>query len=303
MTETRRTGIRLVQTGMLVNAVLAVVKLLSGVLGSSHALVADGIESIADVLGSAVVWGGLRIAARRADESYPFGYGKAEALAAAVVGLMLIAAAAGIAVEAVREIRTPHATPAPFTLAVLVVVVIVKEVLHRRVARHGAELGSTAVVADAWHHRSDAITSAAAFVGITIALAGGPGWAPADDWAALVAAVVIVANGVRILRPAVADLMDRSPDETMLARVTAAVWGVDGVREMHKLKVRKVGIDYYVDLHVQADPAMSLHDAHVLSGRVKSAIRAAVPGVAGALIHMEPFEDDVHGASGEYPHP
>jgi cation diffusion facilitator family transporter len=281
---------RTAQVGMLVNAALAGIKLVAGVLGSSYALVADGVESTADIFSSLIVWGGLRIASRSADDDYPFGYGKAEPIAAAVVGLMLIAAAIGIAIESVREIRVPHHAPAPFTLAVLVGVVLVKEGLYRRVFRVGADVGSTAVKADAWHHRSDAITSAAAFVGISIALIGGPGWEPADDWAALLASTVIAYNGIAALRPAVADLMDRAPGEAMLARVSAAAMGVRGVCAIEKLKVRKAGLGYWVDLHVQADPRLPLEEAHVLSGMVKSAIRQAVPEVAGALIHMEPYE-------------
>lgn len=281
---------RTAQVGMLVNAVLAGIKLVAGVLGSSYALIADGVESTADIFSSLIVWGGLRIASRSADDDYPFGYGKAEPIAAAVVGLMLIAAAIGIAIESVREIRVPHHAPAPFTLAVLVGVVLVKEGLYRRVFRVGADVGSTAVKADAWHHRSDAITSAAAFVGISIALIGGPGWEPADDWAALLASTIIAYNGIAALRPAVADLMDRAPGEEMLARVSAAATGVRGVCAIEKLKVRKAGLGYWVDLHVQADPGLPLEEAHVLSGMVKSAIRQAVPEVAGALIHMEPYE-------------
>jgi cation diffusion facilitator family transporter len=281
---------RTAQVGMLVNAVLAGAKLVAGVLGSSYALVADGVESTADIFSSLIVWGGLRIASRSADEDYPFGYGKAEPIAAAVVGLMLIAAAIGIAIESVREILVPHHAPAPFTLVVLVGVVLVKEVLYRRVFRVGADVGSTAVKADAWHHRADAITSAAAFVGISIALIGGPGWEPADDWAALLASTIIASNGIAALRPAVADLMDRAPGEEMLARVSAAATGVHGVCAIEKLKVRKAGLGYWVDLHVQADPRLPLEEAHVLSGMVKSAIRQAVPEVAGALIHMEPYD-------------
>jgi cation diffusion facilitator family transporter len=189
-----------------------------------------------------------------------------------------------------REIRTPHHSPAPFTLAVLVGVVVVKEVLFRRVLAVGAQVGSTAVKADAWHHRSDAITSMAAFIGISVALAGGPGWESADDWAALFAAGIIVFNALRLLRPAIDDIMDRSPGNQLEQRISAAALGTPDVRAIEKLRIRKVGLSYQVDLHVQTDPAMSLHDAHDLSGRVKGAIRAAVPEVHGVLIHMEPHE-------------
>ncbi|HMV30631.1 MAG: cation diffusion facilitator family transporter [Gemmatimonadales bacterium] len=283
-------GIRSAQLGLVVNTLLAVTKLVAGILGNAYALVADAVESTADIFSSLIVWGGLQIATRQADDDYPFGYGKAEPLAATVVSLLLLGAAAGITVEAVREIRTPHHTPAPFTLIVLVGVIVVKEVLFRRVLKVSDEVSSTAVKADAWHHRSDAITSAAAFIGISIALLGGPGWESADDWAALAAAGVIVINAVTLLRPAIGDLMDKSPGAHLLERIGAAARGTPDVRHIEKLKVRKAGLQYFVDLHVQADPALSLHDAHILSGRVKTAIRAAVPEVAGVLIHMEPHE-------------
>jgi len=293
VTEPRvRKSIRTTQVGLLTNTALAIVKVIAGIAGHSQALIADGIESTADVCSSLVVWSGLRISARSADDDYPFGYGKAEPLSALAVGLLLMLAALMIAVESVRQILTPHLTPLPFTLVVLVAVVLIKEVLFRRVIRVGADVGSTAVQADAWHHRSDAITSAAAFVGISVALIGGPGWEAADDWAALLASVIIVYNAIGVIRPATQDLMDRAPGEEMISRVAAAAAAVPGVSAIEKLKVRKAGMGYYVDLHVQADPAMPLHAAHVLSGMVKSAIREAVPEVTGALIHMEPYEAD-----------
>lgn len=281
---------RLAQIGLLVNALLAIVKLVAGLVGNAYALVADAIESGMDMIGSVVVWGGLRIASRDPDEQYPFGYGRAEAVAGAIVASLMMGAAAGIAIEALREIRTPHHAPAPWTLGILIVVIVVKEVLAKRVLAVSEATGSVAVAADAWHHRSDAITSGAAFIGISIAILGGPGWEPADDWAALVAAAVIAINGLLILRTAVADLMDKAPAMTVIEAVSGAALGTSGVQAIEKLKVRKTGTAYYVDIHVQADPAMSLHEAHILSGRVKGAIRQRVPAAAGVLIHMEPFE-------------
>ncbi|HEY0930702.1 MAG TPA: cation diffusion facilitator family transporter [Gemmatimonas sp.] len=281
---------RLVQLGMVVNAVLAVVKLVAGLLGNAYALVADAIESSIDMVGSLVVWGGLRIASRDPDERYPFGYGRAEAIAGAVVGALMLGAAAGIAIEAISEIRTPHDAPAPWTLGVLVLVIVIKELLAKRVMRASEATGSVAVAADAWHHRSDAITSAAAFIGISVALIGGPGWEPADDWAALVAAAVITVNAVLLFRTAAHDLMDGAPARTMHQEVERAALGTSGVLAIEKLKIRKSGTAFYVDIHVQADPTMSLHDAHILSGRVKASIRTCVPTAAGVLIHMEPYE-------------
>jgi cation diffusion facilitator family transporter len=281
---------RLAQIGLAINALLAVVKLVAGLLGNAYALVADAIESGTDMVGSLVVWSGLRLASRDPDEQYPFGYGRAEALAAVVVALLMLGAAAGIAIESISGIRTPHSAPAPWTLAVLAVVIVVKEVLAKKVLQAGEAHGSVAVAADGWHHRADAITSAAAFVGVTLAVMGGPGWEVADDWAALVAAGIIVLNGGLLVRRALSDLMDRAPASVIHDGIAEAALGTSGVQAIEKLKIRKTGAAYYVDLHVQAEPTMSLHDAHILSGRVKSAIRRRVPAAAGVLIHMEPYE-------------
>lgn len=281
---------RAAQVGMMVNLILAVIKLIAGIVGHAYALVADAVESTADIFSSLVVYGGLRIAAQPADEDHPYGHGRAEALAGALVAVMLVAAAIGIAIEAVREIRTPHHIPHAWTLAVLVGVIVIKQILASKVFSIGSEIGSTAVIADAKHHRSDVITSSAAFIGISIAVIGGPGWEQADDWAALVASIVIAYNGVKMMRPAIDDLMDRVPEADVVQRIASAATSVSEVRAIEKLKVRKVGLQYAVDLHVQADSHMSLHDAHIVSGKVKGAIRAAMPSVDGVLIHMEPYE-------------
>lgn len=283
-------GIRLAQLGLLVNGVLALVKLIAGILGNSYALIADAVESMADMFSSVIVWSGLRVSSRGADDRYPFGYGKAEAVSAMIVGLMLVGAAIGIAIEAIREIRIPQRSPAPFTLVVLVAVVLVKEILFRVVNKSATSLGSQAVRADAWHHRSDAITSMAAFIGISIALIKGPGWEAADDWAALFASGLILYNGFGIMRPAVQELMDRSPNQELLRAVDSAAHGVEGVLATEKVKARKSGARFLVEMHVQAESSLSLQAAHILSGKVKHAIRSAVPSVQDVLVHMEPYE-------------
>jgi cation diffusion facilitator family transporter len=296
VSELARRGIRSAQLGLVVNAALAAIKLIAGVVGHTYALVADAVESTADIFSSLIVWGGLQVATRPADEHHPYGYGKAEALAGVVVALMLIGAAIGIAAAALVEIRTPHVTPAPWTLAVLVGVMVVKFALARHVTAVGEAVGSSAVKADAFHHLSDALTSAAAFVGISVALIGShvygrPGWAAADDWAALFAAGVIMLNGLLLMRPALHDLIDRAPGEEIAVPVRSAAESVPGVRRIEKLFLRKSGLAYFADIHVEADPAMPLRDAHVLSGCVKTAIRAAVPQVANVLVHMEPAQE------------
>jgi cation diffusion facilitator family transporter len=288
-TATNR-AIRWAQAGLLTNALLVFVKLFAGIIGHSNALIADAVESSADIFSSLIVWMGLSIAARPADEDHPYGHGKAEPLAAAVVSLMLLGAAIGISIIAIRDIRTPHHLPAPFTLFVAAGVIIVKEILYRRVSRVGKEVGSTAVNADAWHHRSDAISSLAAFIGISIALVGGPGWEAADDWAALVAALVVAVNGARTLRPAISGLMDEAPDRTVKERALHAASEVNGVRSVENLNVRSSGVGFYVDLHVKADPKLSLEDAHEIAAKVKYAILEAIPSCVNVLVHMEPYK-------------
>lgn len=283
-------GSRATQLGLLVNIVLAVIKGLAGVLGHSYALIADAVESTADIFGSAVVWGSLQLAARDPDETYPFGYGKAEPMAAVVVALMILGAAVGIGIESVREIRTPHHAPAAWTLLVLAGVVLVKWIVARRLERVAHDARSRAVEADAGHHLSDAITSAAAFIGIAIAVLGGPGWESADDWAALVAAGVLVWNGWRLLHPALGDLMDRHPGDGILADVRRVAAAVPEVRAIEKTTVRRSGTRYFVDIHVQVDGTLSIARAHAIGGHVKAALRAEVPGVTGVLVHMEPHE-------------
>ncbi|MDP9203571.1 MAG: cation diffusion facilitator family transporter [Gemmatimonadota bacterium] len=290
MKDATSRSIRWAQAGLLTNALLVLVKLIAGIIGHANALVADAVESSADIFSSLIVWMGLSISSRPADEDHPYGHGKAEPLAAAVVSLMLLGAAIGISIMAIREIMRPHHLPAPFTLFVAAGVIIIKEMLYRRVSRVGREVGSTVIAADAWHHRADAISSLAAFIGISIALWGGRGWEAADDWAALVAAVVVAVNGIRTLRPAISGLMDEAPDRTVKERALHAATEVDGVRSVENLNLRSSGLGYYVDLHVKADPTLSLEEAHEIAAKVKYAILEAIPNVVSVLVHMEPYK-------------
>lgn len=280
-------AVRVTLAGLAVNVLLAVSKLVAGLLGHSYALIADAIESMGDILGSVVIWGGLRYGSRPPDGDHPYGHGKAEALAALAVAAMVLAAGVGIAVKSVHEIVTPHHAPAAWTLIVLVAVVGIKETMFRVARRAARRASSTAVEVDAWHHRSDALTSVAAFIGISVALVGGPGWEPADDWAALAAAGVIVINAFRLMREPYAELMDRGMDATA-ARAADIARTVPDVRGVEKVHARKSGTRFYVDMHVEVDAAMSVHDAHIVSGKAKAAVRAAMPEVANVLIHVEP---------------
>ncbi|MCC6143801.1 MAG: cation transporter [Candidatus Hydrogenedentes bacterium] len=270
------------------NIGFALVKGMAGLVGNSNALIADAVESALDVLSSVVVWSGLRIAALPRDDDHPWGHGKAEPLAGAVVALMLLGAAAGIAFKSLEEISRPHAMPAPFTLAVLLAVILIKEGMFRVMAYRARQFHSTSLMSDAWHHRSDAITSVFALVGITVALVGGPRYASADDVAALLACGVIVFNGIRLLRPAIAELMDAAPDPEMGNRVRAVVAQVNGVDDVETCLVRKTGLEYFVDLHVHVDGNLTVHRGHEIAHHAKDQILAELPQVADVMVHIEP---------------
>ena len=285
-----RTGARVALLGLVINVVLASVKIVAGVVGHAYVLIADGMESALDVAGSAVIWGGLTVAARPPDRTHPYGHGKAEPIAALVVAICVLAAAIGLAIESVREILTPHHGPAPFTLVILVVVIVIKEFLFRYVNRIGRDLESTAVQTDAWHHRSDALTSSAAFIGISLALIGGERWQSADDWAALFACAVIAANGVRLALPAFQEIMDTAPAGKIVGSILAVASSVPGVVEVEKCNARKMGLDYYVDLHVGVDGNISVQEGHEIAHRVKTAIQQSDSRVADVLVHIEPAQ-------------
>ena len=281
-------GIKSTFIGIAVNFILAIVKGVAGFLGNSYALIADAIESLGDIFSSLMVYLGLKIAAKPADKNHPYGHGKAEPLAAVVVALGLFIAAIVIIVQSIREIIVPHHAPAPFTLLVLIAVILVKELLFRFVIRVGISVNSTAVKTDAWHHRSDAITSAAVFIGISVALIGGQGYESADDIAALLASGIIVYNAYRLIRPAIAELMDEVPLESPEEEVRRVAMGVKGVVGLEKCYIRKVGFDYYIDLHVIVDGSISVRNGHRISHAVKDALRAQNPRIANVLIHIEP---------------
>lgn len=283
-------ALRTALLGLAVNTVLAGAKFSAGVVGHSYALIADSLESFTDIAASLITSAGIRYGSRPPDPEHPYGHGRAEALAALVVCALLLGAGVWIAVEAVREIRTPHHAPAPWTLIVLLVVVVVKETVFRVMRRVAEGTGSTAVHADAWHNRADAVTSAAAAVGITVALLGGPGWESADDWAALAAAAVVLSNAWSLLQRPWHELMDRQ-DPALLARVRGTALRVPGVADVEKLFARKSGPRVYVDMHLHVDPEMSVREAHAITGRVKSAVREGVPGVVDVLIHVEPADE------------
>ena len=283
-----QTGARIALFGLAINVLLAAAKILAGLVGHAYVLIADGIESALDVGGSIVIWGGLTVAARPPDATHPYGHGKAEPIAAVVVAVGVLTAALGLAIQSVREIFLPHHAPAPYTLAVLIVAVILKEILYRYVIRFGREMESTAVETDAWHHRIDAMTSIAAFIGISVALIGGEAWQSADDWAALFACALIGANGYGLLRPALFEIIDTAPRGKIVRSIRRAARSVPGVIEVEKCRARKMGLDFYVDLHVGVDGSISVHEGHEIAHQVKRAIQQSDSRIADVLVHIEP---------------
>ena len=285
-------GLKTTLIGIAVNFLLAIIKIFTGLVGNSYVLIADGIESCSDVFSSIVVYSGLRIAAVPPDEHHPYGHGKAEPIAAAIVALFLVGAAIVISIQSILEILGTQVAPAPYTLIVLIGVIIVKESLFRSIIKVGDSIESIAVKTDAWHHRSDAITSAAALVGISIALTGGEGWESADDFAALFASAIIFYNAVRLLRPAVQDLMDHSPPSSFEKEIREIASGVEGVVALDKCRARKVGFVYYIDLDVIVNGSISVSEGHGIGHNVREEIKKQKSNVAHVFTHVEPDDSE-----------
>ena len=280
---------RLVLRGIALNVVLAAVKFAGGIFGHTYALIADGAESLLDVLSSSLVWAGFRVAARPPDANHPYGHGKAEPLAALAVALFVFLMAGWIAVHAVHEIITPHQGPAWWTLVVLAGVIVTKMWFSRRMGLAGEEVGSTALGVEALHHWSDAMTSAAAFVGICIALWGGKGWETADDWAALFACVIIAFNGVGMFGKALGDVMDTAAPAGFENEVRALALSVAGVRALDKVRVRKSGLSYLVDIQVRVDGELRVREGHDIAHAVKDTLIASTPQrISDVTVHIEP---------------
>lgn len=286
-------GMRSTFLGIIGNIFLAVIKGLAGYFGNSYALIADAIESTSDVLSSLIVLIGLKISSKPKDKNHPYGHGKAEPIVAIVVSLTLLGAAITIAIQSVKEIIVPHHSPAAFTLLVLVLVVAVKETLFRYVFKVGNEVKSTAVKTDAWHHRSDAITSVAAFIGISISLIFGKGYEAADDWAALLASGIIVFNAYNLFRPALAEIMDAAPPENLEADIRKTAISVDGVLDVEKCFIRKMGFEYFVDMHIIVEGNLTVREGHIIAHKVKEVLLKSTLRIDDVLIHIEPEESSL----------
>jgi cation diffusion facilitator family transporter len=282
---------RLVLRGIALNVVLAAAKFAGGILGNTYALIADGAESTLDIFSSLLVWAGFRVAARPPDANHPYGHGKAEPLAALAVALFVFAMAAWIGIHAVHEIITPHLGPQWWTLPLLAVIVAIKLWFSRRLGAAGAQAGSTALGVEAQHHWSDAVTSGAAFIGIAIALLAGKGWETADDWAALVACIVIAFNGAGMINQALGDVMDTAVPTQFENEVRALALAVPGVRGLDKVRVRKSGLSYLVDIQVCVDGEIPVRVGHDIAHAVKDALLASAPhAISDVTVHVEPMK-------------
>lgn len=273
------------------NALLAIAKAVTGIFGNSYALIADAIESTTDVFSSVFVLLGLRYANKPADENHPYGHGKAEPLITFMVVGFLIVSATIIAYESIENINTPHEVPEPYTLIVLLIIIIIKEVSYRFVSKKGTETNSSALKADAWHHRSDAITSLMAFIGISVALFMGKGYENADDWAALFASGFILFNAYLILRPALGEVMDEHRYDDIEYQIRDIAKADNGVIETDKCFIRKTGMTFHVDLHIAVDAEISVKTGHDIAHRVKDDILEKIPEIADVLIHVEPDDE------------
>lgn len=285
-------GIQTTLLGIITSIVLAAIKGVAGVLGNSYALIADAIESTSDVFTSIIVLTGLKIAKKPADDTHPYGHGKAEPIAGIIVASALFIAAIIIIIQSIHEIITPHHAPASFTLIVLIVVVLVKELLFRFILDVGKMVNSVAVKNDAWHHRSDAITSGAAFIGISIALIGGTGYEEADDYAALCASIIIIYNAYRMFKPALFEVMDTAPSREIIQNFIDTSLTVEGVVAIDKCFARKMGLEYYIDMHVIVDGNISVYQGHEISHKAKEKLMETFPAISNVLIHIEPATEE-----------
>ncbi|MEY3592099.1 MAG: hypothetical protein RLZZ38_1068 [Bacteroidota bacterium] len=273
---------------LITNFLLAIIKGLGGIIGHSDALIADAIESCADIFSSFLVLFGLHYAHKPADDDHPYGHGKAEPLITfAVVGFLLISATI-IAVESIRNLNEPQEQPAFFTLYILGAIIIIKELSYRYVYRKGVLTNSSSLKADAWHHRSDAISSLIAFLGITSTFLFGKGFEKADDWAALIAAFFIVYNAYRIFRPALGEIMDEHTHHELIHEIRTASKEVNGVIDIEKCWARKNGMTYVVDLHLEIDGNLSVTEGHGISHDLKDHLMETFPYITEVLIHIEP---------------
>ena len=285
-----QTAIKATYFSIISNTSLAIIKGLAGFFGNSYALIADAIESTTDIFASFLVLFGIKYSNRPADENHPYGHGRAEPLITFLVVGFLITSATIIAYESILNIGTPHDLPKSWTLIVLTLIIGWKEYSFQMVMKKSIITNSSSLKADAWHHRSDAITSIAAFIGISIALLLGKGYESADDWAALLASFFILYNSYLIFRPALGEIMDEHRYDDLVENIRQESLKVEGILGTEKCFIRKAGMKYHVDLHALVNADISVKEGHDLAHKLKDSLRSKILELGHVLIHIEPNE-------------
>jgi len=285
-----QTAIKTTWFSILTNTTLAIIKGVTGYFGNSYALIADAIESTADIFSSFLVLLGLKYASKPADKNHPYGHGRVEPLMTFLVVGFLITSATIIAYESIENIQTPHNTPKPYTLIILGAIIIWKEISYRLITKKNIEINSSSLKAEAWHHRSDAITSVAAFIGISIALILGKGYESADDWAALFASAFIFYNSYLIFRPALGEIMDEHLYDDLIVKIRELSVRVEGIIDTEKILIRKAGMKYHVDLHATVYADITVKHGHEIAHKLIKTLHQEIPELGQILIHIEPNE-------------
>lgn len=288
MRRRARAGMRVTWWAVAVNTVLAAAKGAGGILGGSQALLADALHSLSDLASDGLVLFALRFSSRPADKSHPYGHGRMETAAAFCVGLILLLAGGFLLYRSGADLWIPR----PYRLNVLAlpflaVAIGLKEALYWTTLRTGRRTNNQALIANAWHHRSDAISSVAALAGVTLALTG-LWWA--DAVAAAAVAGLVIWAGVRIVRDALDVLVDAAPSEEIQRRIFRAIEGVEGVRNVHALRTRRLGPHLFVDVHIRVDPEISVADGHLIAHRGQESVLSEVDEVSEVHVHVEPDE-------------
>jgi cation diffusion facilitator family transporter len=298
--ERTRSVRRVTVVGLLMNLMLAAVKCVMGILGHSQALVADAVHSLSDCLTDLVVIFGAPLWSAPADENHPYGHGRIETLATVIVGIMLGAAGIGIAYNALATLAAPgNSTPGWLAFAGACLSIVVKEGLYQWTVRAGRQVRSTALTANAWHHRSDALSS----VPVALAVLGtriNPAWTFLDHVGAIIVALMILQATWHIIHPALDTLVDRGASEKEREKLRNIVGETPGVEAVHALRTRHVGNGLSVDLHVLVEPQLTVSEGHDIAGAVKAGL-LEVDDVVDVLVHIEPFDLEHHKSRSAQP--
>lgn len=277
--------------GLFVNLALGIAKLLGGIFGHSFALISDSVNSLGDVFATCVVLAAVRIAQLPADREHPYGHSRAEAVAATNVAVTIIMSALWIGWEAISRFGEEGEPPHVWTLWISAANVVIKEFLYRYSVRLGERTGSQAMIANAWDHRSDAFCALAVLLGLATVRWAGPEFGWADEVAALIVVAAILWTAVALFRSSANELLDVQAAPELVNEIRQLAAGVPGVLDVEKLRVRKSGLEYFVDIHIEVDPQMSVADGHRVGHAVKDRLKGAKETLRDVLVHLEP-----HGA-------